>query len=402
MHFEFIRGGSNPSRKTGNLSSPPMDRLVPLRDLAKVFGCTEGDLERWAEGSAMVAEPLLWRGVEIRCLTLPDAFRLHWSMRATAEEPTESVELRRALQDRSLALAQAQGEVHRLQARIQQRDEELKALMEGVGGLERAVAERANVHRDLAEVQALYVQSQAQQSELTLRLSRSEQAQQELQDSLLAAQTLLEKADQGVAQAAGELASQRALTDELHGRMEQAAAEHERERSEVASQHAQQLAEARAQFAQQQSEAMARHEQALAETAAQHEQDLNEASAVHRSELVQVTAAHALVLARAEETHAEELEKVAIAHGRQMGELRAAHEKELQNNAASNASQLDEALERARKAEQAALAEQHRNARHRSATKLRKLRNTHAAALAVERNLERYCNRLERKLRGES
>ncbi|MCA9003213.1 MAG: hypothetical protein KDB61_14920, partial [Planctomycetes bacterium] len=129
MHFEYIRGGSRPPRKTGNLSSPPRERLVPLRDLASLFGCTEADLLRWAQFASLVPEPLAWRGAEIPCLTLPDAFRLHLSMRSVAEAPVEVAEIQRALEQRTRQLAESRAQIQCLESKIEKRDGEFQTLM---------------------------------------------------------------------------------------------------------------------------------------------------------------------------------------------------------------------------------------------------------------------------------
>ncbi len=189
MHFEFIRGGQTPSRKTANLSTPARERLVPMRDLASLFGCTEEELARWAECLAMVPEALQWRGVDLPSLRLSNAFKLHLAMRSMADDSAEqadlrTLELQRALKVRDRELGQSRAELLRLESRVDQRDAELKALMADVGGLERNVAQRADIHRDLANVQKLYVEAQAQKSELLLKLTQSQQTHRDLNAAL--------------------------------------------------------------------------------------------------------------------------------------------------------------------------------------------------------------------------
>ena len=305
MHFEFIRGGQTPSRKTANLSTPVRERLVPLRDLASLFGCTEAELARWAECLSMVPESLQWRGSELPSLSLPNAFQLHLAMRSMAEDSSESSdlrtrELRGALEERELELAQARGELLRLEARVEQGDLELKALMEGVGELERTVAKRIGIHKDLANVQKLYVEAQAQKSELVLKLSQSQQAHRELSGAL----------------------------QQTHARFEEIQARLEAARSTV----------------------------------------------------------------REAEASIVRIERNASLAAEQHGEqLAAAKQRVADAEAAALAAQPDpKTLEHQLKA------------RERTARKLSALRATCETAAAVERNLERYCNRLEKQLRGKA
>ena len=178
MHFEFIRGGQVPPRKTANLSSPARDRLVPLRDLASLFGCTEEEIAKWALCLTMSLEPLDWRGSQVLCLTLENAFQLHLAIRAMAEGPSEIVdlrtrELRMTLKAKEGELVESHGRALELEQRVAHRDQELQALMRSVAELEQTVAKRADALQELVGVQKLYVDSQAQQSELVLKLSNA-------------------------------------------------------------------------------------------------------------------------------------------------------------------------------------------------------------------------------------
>ena len=305
MHFEFIRGGQTPSRKTANLSTPVRERLVPIRDLASLFGCTEADLGRWAQCLSLEPEALQWRGSELPSLSLADAFKLHLAMRSMAEDSNGSTdlrtrELRASLEERDIELAQARGELQRLESRVEQGDMELKSLMEGVGELERTVAKRVDLHKDLANVQKLYVEAQTQKSELVLKLSQSQQAHRKLSSALQQTHVRFEEIQ-------ARLESARATVREAEAAMERI----ERNAALGAEQHAQQLAEA-------------------------------------KQSLVQAEAA-----ALAAQPDPKDIERRLLA-------------------------------------------------RERTAHKLRALRATCETAAAVERNLERYCNRLEKQLRGKN
>lgn len=206
MHFEFIRGGQVPPRKTANLSSPARDRLVPLRDLANLFGCTEREITQWAKCSSMDLESLEWRGSNLNCLTLHDAFRLHLGMRSMAEGPTESMdlrsnELRMALREKDRELKRVRGRAKSLEQRVELRDGQLGELMEGVGDLERTVAGRAGVRRELASVQKLFVQAQVEQSSLIIKLSQAEQSAKRAQRILGETQALFHASQDQLAQA---------------------------------------------------------------------------------------------------------------------------------------------------------------------------------------------------------
>ncbi len=218
MQFEFIRGNQGSPRKTANLSSSPRDRLVPMRDLASLFGCSEPEIARWAECMSIPQESLDWRGSQLACLSLQDAFRLHLAMRAIAEDSTEgtdarSRELHQSLNLKDQALQQARSELSALESRVEQRDSEFETLMEGVGELEKTVAERAGVRRELAELQKLYVESQAKQSELVVKWSEEKKARGELQAAQAEAQERLQELEQHLAsaEAAKRQAEQSAL-----------------------------------------------------------------------------------------------------------------------------------------------------------------------------------------------
>lgn len=218
MHFEFIRGGQTPQPKSANLSAPARDRLVPVRDLANLFGCTEPEIVKWADCMSLVQENLDWRGSELSCLTLQDAFRLHLAMRAMAEDPIQAadlrtLELRRTLERKEQDLEQTRTELRALGTSIEQRNNELQTLMTGVGQLEQAVAERAGVHRELEGVKKLYVESQAQQSELVFKWSGAQEALREQQEGQSAAREKLQELEQHLAgvQAAKQQGEQEAM-----------------------------------------------------------------------------------------------------------------------------------------------------------------------------------------------
>ncbi|MDF1836616.1 MAG: hypothetical protein P1V35_01995 [Planctomycetota bacterium] len=253
----------------------------------------------------MIPENLEWRGSKVPCLALPDAFKLHLAMGFKAEgtagkEDLDSQELRHRLERRDLELAQARGELKRMQSRVEQRDLELKTLMESVGELERAVVQQANVHRDLANVQTLYVEAQAQKSELVLKLSQSKQAHRELRQALQQTHDKFEAMQARLESARATVRTAEASLERIEGNATQAT-----------------------------------------------EQLTRELSAAH------LRAAQAEAAALAAQTDPEELKRRS-------------------------------------------------QARQRTARRLRLSRATCRTASAVERNLERYCNRLERQLRGES
>jgi hypothetical protein len=220
MHFELIRGGATPSLKTTNLSSPPRDRLVPLRDLADLFGCSEPEIAIRAESLLLMPVPLIWRGKELSALTLPDAFELHLSMYTAPEGSTDAAELRRS--DLSQALSQRERELARTREKLQDfenrgelRDKEVQALMDGLGDLERTVIDRAGVHQDLAGMQKLYVQSRAAQSALVLKLSQSQRDHREQADALFQAQARFDELQAQVESAQCALREAESVTKRL-------------------------------------------------------------------------------------------------------------------------------------------------------------------------------------------
>ncbi|MFT4647439.1 MAG: hypothetical protein ACI9X4_000651 [Glaciecola sp.] len=220
MHFELIRGGATPSLKTTNLSSPPRERLVPLRDLADLFGCSEPEIAIRAESLLLIPVPLIWRGMELFGLTLLDAFRLHLSMRTASEDSTDAADLRRielsqALSRRERELAKTREEIQDFETREELREKEMKALMEGLGDLERTVIDRAGVYQDLAGMQKLYVESRAAQSALVLKLSQSQQDHREQADALFQAQARFDELQAQVESAEGALLDAKRVTQRL-------------------------------------------------------------------------------------------------------------------------------------------------------------------------------------------
>ncbi len=303
MHFEFIRGDRTPQPVSAKLSASARNGLVPVHDLAKLFGCADSDITRWAESMSIAQEDLDWRGSQLACLTLQDAFRMHLAMRAMAEDPIQvadlrMLELRRTLEGKEQALEQTRTELAASEATVAQRDSELETLMNGVAQLEKTVAEKATICRELEGMQKLYVESQAQQSQLALQWGAAQESLREVRSGQ-------------------EAAKQR-------------------------SQESEELL-ARTQVAKQQAEQDALRAQGQAnDTEARLTQELNRVE--------------------------ERLQKA---------------------EAAVEDAQPDPSEVEYRKF-----------ARVRTSKRLRALRRTCFTAMAVEQNLERYCNRLEKKLRG--
>ncbi len=150
-------------RKTGDLATPPRDRLVPIRDLASLLACTESDIENLCDKMGITLEPLTWRGVVLASVTFEDMLHLHVALRLRMVEG-EPVEGRKQLAA-ELAAEQdlrrsAEDHIAALELHILRRDKEMAVWEDRLSELEIVVDERRKFEQD---VLALRIRLQALQ-----------------------------------------------------------------------------------------------------------------------------------------------------------------------------------------------------------------------------------------------
>ena len=196
--------------KTGDLSTPPRDRLIPVRDVASLLGCTESEIERMAEHMGLTFEPLPWRGVYLTCLPFSDALALHLAMRAPVDSggAFESAEAEAALQAERERADVAERELGALRRQEQARERLLTQAADRLNDLELIVAERGRIDRELEAIRAQLLESQARARDLANRLQIAEESR-----LLLEEQQASRVADEAEAreQAEQALAAQEAL-----------------------------------------------------------------------------------------------------------------------------------------------------------------------------------------------
>lgn len=164
--------------KTGDLATPPRDRLMPLRDLAGLTGRTESEIERLAGHMGLTLEALPWRGVFLTCLTLPDAFALHLALRTPVGESSESVELEELRQALRVEVERTQAEERRrieLEERLALREQQMGHWADRLNDLELIVSERERIDRELEALRAQLQEGQVRQRDLAQRLQLSEE-----------------------------------------------------------------------------------------------------------------------------------------------------------------------------------------------------------------------------------
>lgn len=164
--------------KTGDLATPPRDRLMPVRDLAGLTGRTESEIERLAGHMGLPFEALRWRGVFLPCLTLPDAFALHLALRTPVGESSESAELEELRQALRAERDRTQSEERRrleLEERLAAREQQMGQWADRLNDLELIVAERERIDRELEALRAQWQEAQVRQRDLVQRLQFSEE-----------------------------------------------------------------------------------------------------------------------------------------------------------------------------------------------------------------------------------
>ncbi|MCP5020282.1 MAG: hypothetical protein GY930_00765 [bacterium] len=171
---------------------------------------------------SIAQEEMDWRGAQLACLTLQDAFRMHLAMRAMVEDPIQAadlrmLELRRTLAGKEQALEQALEQTRKELAAsntiVAQRNSELKTLKNGVAQLEETVAQSASVHRELERMQKLHVESQAQQGQLALKWGGANELLRELRSGQEAAKQRLQELEELLAKT--QVAKQQVEQDAL-------------------------------------------------------------------------------------------------------------------------------------------------------------------------------------------
>ena len=137
--------------KTGDLATPPRDRLVPVRDMASLMGCTEAEIERMVEHLGLGFEPLPWRGVFLTCLTLSDALVLHLAMRAPVgdHEDPHAERWQAKLEAERERTQAAQREWKALQEQVEARESRMGQWADRLNDLELIVAERGRIDRGI-------------------------------------------------------------------------------------------------------------------------------------------------------------------------------------------------------------------------------------------------------------